>query len=145
MHGVDDGDGQTGQRQDQDGEHRPRRHGAGGLVDFLRGDIGQTLAAMTHGAEQHHHVMDAAGKDAADQNPEHAGHIAELGGQHGPQQRTGGGDGREVMAEQHELVGLDVVVPVRVFDRRRGAGVVQIQNLAGDEEPVEPVADGEDA
>ena len=145
MHGVDNCDGQTGQRQYQDGENRPCRHGAGGFVDFLRGDVGQALAAVAYGAEQHHHVMDAAREDAANQNPEHAGHITELGRQHGAQQRASRSNGRKVVSEQHKFVGFDVVVSVRVFDRRGWTGVIQVQNFTGDVKPVEPVADGEDA
>ena len=50
-----------------------------------------------------------------------------------------------MVSEQHKFVGFDVVVSVRVFDRRGWTGVIQVQNFTGDVKPVEPVADGEDA
>ena len=56
VHGVDHGNGQPRQCQNQNGQHGPGRYRAGGLVYFPRGDVGQTLAAVPHGTEQNHHV-----------------------------------------------------------------------------------------
>ena len=145
VHGVDHRDGQARQRQQQNGEYGPRRHAAGRLVDFLRGDVGEALSPVAHRGEQHDHVVHAAREHAADENPQQAGHVAELGRQHGAEQGARRGDGGEVVAEQDVLVGVHVVVPVGVLDGGRRPRVVQVQDLVGDEQTVKPVADGENA
>ncbi len=89
--------------------------------------------------------MHAAREHAADENPQQAGHVAELGRQNGTEQGARRGDGGEVVAEQDVLVGVHVVVPVGVLDGGRRPRVVQVQDLVGDEQTVKPVADGENA
>ena len=88
--------------------------------------------------------MDAAGHHAADQDPESARHITELGGDDRAKQRTGRGDGRKVVSEQDVFVGLDVVVTV--VDGFGGCCTVfaQVHDLVGQVQAVDPVRDGED-
>ena len=139
VHGVDHGDGQARQRQQEDGKHGPRRYGAGRLVDFLRGDVGEALPPVPHRGEQHDHIVHAACEHAADENPEQAGHVAELGGQHGAEQGAGGGDGGEMVPEEHVLVGIHVIVAVGVLDGRRHTGVIQVQHLVCNEQAVKTI------
>ena len=62
-----------------------------------------------------------------------AGQIAELRGQHRADQRSGAGDGGEVMAEDDPLIGgLEVVAVVEAFGGG-GALVVQRHHARGDE------------
>ncbi len=139
VHGVDHGDRQARQRQQQNGEHGPRRDEAGRLVDFLRRDVGEALPAVAHRAEQHDHVVHAAREHAADENPEQAGHVAELRGQHGSEQGAGCRDGGEMVPEEHVLVGIHIVVAVGVLDGRRHTGVIQVQHLVCNEQAVKTI------
>ena len=91
---------------------------------------------MPHRGEQHDHIVHAAREYAADENPEQAGHVAELGGQHGSEQGAGCGDGGEMVPEEHVLVGIHIVVAVGVLDGRRHTGVIQVQHLVCNEQAV---------
>ena len=88
---------------------------------------------MAHGHEEHDHVVHAARENGADQNPQQAGQIAELRGKHGPEQGTGRGNGGEVMAEEHVLIGLDIVLTVGVLHGGGDAVGVNVEHLGGDE------------
>src|SRR5690606_29214672 len=73
--------------------------------------------------------------------PQGAGQVAHLRGEHRADQRAGAGDGGEVVAEQHVLVGRHEVQPVVAQHRRRGARGVKPQHPVGDEQPVVAVRD----
>ena len=109
------------------------------VFDFLRGDVGEALTPVPHRGELHDLIVHAARKHAADENPEQAGHVAELGGQHGPKQGAGGGDGGEMVPEEHGFVGIHIVVAVGVFDGRRHTGVIQVQHLVCNEQAVKTI------
>ena len=94
---------------------------------------------MPHRGEQHDHIVHAAREHAADENPEQAGHVAELGGQHGSEQGAGCGDGGEMVPEEHVLVGIHIVVAVGVLDGRRHTGVIQVQHLVCNEQAVKTI------
>ena len=85
--------------------------------------------------------MDPTGQHAADQNPQRTRHVAELRGEDRSEQWSGGGDGGEVVTEQHVFVGLHVVVAVLQADGRRFAFGAQVHDLGGQEQAVE----GDDA
>ena len=95
-----------------------RSHDARDLADLALGDLRQALALVPHRGEEHHHVVHRPGQDAADDDPEGAGQVAELGGQHRPKQRPRRGDGGEVVTEENILVGFHVVMAVRHVDGR---------------------------
>ena len=143
--GVHHADGKPGQGEDEDEEDGEGGHGPGALADLLLGDVGQALALVAHRGEQHHHVVHGAAQDAADDDPEGPGQPPELRGQHRPEQGPGGGDGGEMVAEEHEPVGLVVVVAVGQGHGRGGAVRVEVQDLPGQEDPVVPVGQGEHA
>ena len=84
---------------------------------------------ILHGAAQHR----------ADDDPERAGQVAELRGQHRPDQRTGTGDGGEMVAEDDPLVGGLEIVAVAQPLGGRGALVVERHHAGGDELRVEAV------
>ncbi len=77
--------------------------------------------------------MHAAGEYRSGHNPYGAGQITHLGGQNRTDQRTGSGDGGEMVAEHHPTVGGHVVhAVVEIFGRggvivagaAQGSGVV---------------------
>lgn len=143
MHRVHDGDRKTGERENQNREHGPAGNEARRAVDLGRGDVGERAAAVANRAEEHHHVVHAAGEHAADQDPEEPRHIAELRSENGPEKRTCGRDGGEVVPEEHVLVGRHEVLAVIVFDGGRFARGVDIEDFLSDEKPVEAIGDGE--
>ena len=118
---------------------------AGDRADLGARDLGERPAAAARRGPEDRHVVHRAGQAAAGDQPDEPGRVAELRGQHRPDQRTGAGDGREMMAEEHPAAGRIVVVPV-VFRMRRGdARIVERHHLRGDERAVVPVRDRHDA
>ena len=107
--------------------------------------VAERAAVAARGDEQDHEVLHRAGEDDAGQDPQRAGQIAHLRGQHRADQRAGAGDGREVVAEQDVLVGRHVIEAVVVLDGRRDAVRVEPQHRRGDEQAVEAVGDQVDA
>ena len=83
VHGVDTSNRKPRQRQDQNRKHSPGSHKPRGGIDFARGNVCKRTALVAHRAKQHDHIVHAARKNAADQNPQQTGQIAELGGQYG--------------------------------------------------------------
>ncbi len=83
--------------------------------------------------------MHAAGNHRADENPQHAGQIAELRGQHRPDQRPGAGDGGKVMAKEHPFVGGIIVVAVVEQVGWCDVPVIQCQNFGCNKCRVETV------
>ena len=76
------------------------------------------------------HVLHRAGEDHADDDPDRAGQVAHLGGEHGPDQRAGAGDRGEVVAEQDAPVRrLEVHVVVEPLGGRRPL-VVDLEHRA---------------
>ena len=93
-------------------QHRKARAPAGDGAEFGLGHLGEGLALMLHGGEQHDCVVYRTADDAADQQPEKARQVAVLGRQDRAHQRAGGGDGREVLAEVDPLVGRHIVLAI---------------------------------
>jgi hypothetical protein len=71
---------------------------------------------------QDHKVLHTAAEHRTDEDPERARQIAELRRERRADQRTGAGDGGEVVAEYDPLVGRHEVAAVVEAFRRRGAG-----------------------
>ena len=89
--------------------------------------------------------MHGAAECRAHEHPQHAGQVAELRGEHRPDERAGTGDGGEVVAEDDPLVRLHVVLAVLVALGGRGAKFVECEDLGHEPRGVEAVADGEHA
>jgi hypothetical protein len=116
-----------------------------GSAQLRLDQVAQRAAVAAHGDEQHDEVLHRAGKHHAGQDPQHAGQVAHLRGQHRADQRAGAGDGGKVVAEQHVLVGRHVVEAVVELVGRGHAARVQAQHFVGDEQAVEAVGDQVDA
>ena len=141
-HGIDHGNGEAGQGEDEDKQDGHRSDAARGLADFTFGNFGQTLTLVPDRGEEHHHIMHGAGQNGAQDDPQGAGQIAELGRQHRPQQGPGRGDGRKVVAEQDKFIGFDIIMAIGHFYRRSQSLPFEFQDFIGNEEAVEAVADG---
>ena len=76
--------------------------------------VAQRAAVAARRDEQDDEVLHRAGEHHAGQDPQRARQVAHLRGEHRADQRAGAGDGREVVAEQHVLVGGHVVEAVVV-------------------------------
>lgn len=126
---------------DHDQEGAEQRDGPGHLAHFLAHQLAQRAAVAAAGDEQDHEVLHRAGEDYAGDQPEGAGQVAHLRGKDRTDQRTGAGDGGEVVAEEDVLVGRDVVQAIVVEYRGSGAVGVQLHHLAGDEQAVVTVGD----
>ena len=107
--------------------------------------VAERAAVASRGQEQHGHVLHGAGEHDPREDPERAGQITHLRGQHRADQRSGAGDGGEMVAEQHVAVGRHVVEPVIVAIGRRLPRRVDAEHLVGDEQRVEAVGDEVDA
>ena len=112
---------EAGHRDDQDEEDGDGGGDAGDRTDLGARDVGERPAASPRRGPQPEEVLDRAGQaDAADQ-PDQARGVAELRGEHRTDERTGAGDRREVVAEQHPAAGGVVVRAVVLRMRRRDA------------------------
>ncbi len=76
--------------------------------------------------------MNSAGEDDAEEDPERAGEVAELGGEHGSHKGAGAGDGGEVMAEYNPRVGLHEIATVLVEFAGSGPAVLDGEGLGFD-------------
>jgi hypothetical protein len=90
-------------------------------------------------------IVDRAGEHDADDEPDEPRGVAELRREHGPDERPGAGDRREVVAEQHPARRRVIVVPVILRVRGRASRVVEDEEARGDERRVVAVGDREDA
>jgi hypothetical protein len=101
----------------------------------------EALAVAAHREEQDGHVLHRTGEDDADDDPDGAGQVAHLRGEHRPDQRAGAGDRGEVVPEEHPPVG-DVEVDAVVQPLGRGGPpVVDPEHPPRDEPSVEAVGD----
>ena len=140
--GVDDHQREHGQDDDHDREDRDQCGDPAHHADLLANHLTQALAVAAHREEEHHHVLHGAGQDDADDDPDRAGQVAHLGGEHRTDERARPGDRGEVVPEQHVPMGDVEVTAVVVPLRRCGPGVVDPEHPVGDEAGVEAIGDG---
>ena len=135
---VDDDERQDRQQDDHDREDGEQRGDAADRPDLVARHLAR--ATCRRGASRRTaivHVLHGAGEDHADDDPQRAGQVAHLGGEHGADQRPGAGDRGEVVAEQDAPVRrLEVHVVVEPLGGRRPL-VVDPEHLLGDEARVE--------
>ncbi len=98
-------------------------------VHFLLHHLAERFAIAPDGGEEDHKILHRAAEHDADQNPECARQITELGGEHRADQRPGPGDGGEMMAEDDPFVCFYEVPAVVVDFTGGGAAVIQMSNL----------------
>ena len=132
----------TASRMIENRDHRGVGHESADAADFFFRHFGERLAVAADGEQQNHEVLHAAGEDGSGQHPQRSGKIAELRGQHRPDQRAGPGDGGEVMAEDDPLVGDQKVAAVFQAFGGSGAQGIESENLRRDELAVEAVSEG---
>ncbi len=105
-------------------------------------DLREGRRAVPDRGEENDEIVDRAAEGRPEQDPERAGQVPELRRQDGSDQGPRGGDRGEVMAEQHELVGLDEIAAVRLGDRGDRPGGIDARDLGGDERDVVTVGEG---
>ena len=105
----------------------------------------QRFAFAANAAGQDHEVVHRAAETNANHQPQQSRQKTKLRRQHRTNQRTGAGDRREVMAEQHPLVCRVIVVTVVHRLRRHGARIVKREHLGGDESGVVAIGDRDHA
>src|SRR6185312_6993777 len=127
------------QQKHDDADDRDERDGAGSLAYLLAGHLAEGFAVTTNGEQQDHEVLHAAAEDRAGKNPDGSGKITELSGEHRPNQRSGTGNGCEMMAEDHPLVGGHEIAPI--FQALSGSGALGIKakNFRRDKFAVETI------
>src|SRR5207244_2463321 len=91
---------------------------------------------------QDDHVLHRAAEHDADDDPQHAWQIAELGGERGTDERARARDRGEVVAEDDPAIRRDEVATVVQALGRSEARVIESEDARRDERAVEAVADG---
>ena len=133
--------GEHGQHDHEHHEDHDGGHGPADLPDFIHGHLAEAASAATHGEEEDEHVLDGAGHAHPEDNPQGAGQVAHLGGQHRAHQRAGTGDSGEVMPVEHHAVRrVEIASVIDAFGRRR-VGIVGLHNGFLNKERVEAVGD----
>ena len=106
--------------------------------------VAEAAAVAADRNEQDEEILHGAGEHHAGENPERAGKIAHLGGEHRAHQRSGPGDGGEMVTEEHVFVGGHVIQAVIA---RVGGGLpggVELEDGTGEEQAIEAIGDGVD-
>jgi len=129
--------GRADQHEDrhQNHEHHHERR----RTDVPPRDHGQILAAFAHRHVRRHEVVHAAEEDAAQDDPQQGGSPAVEDRQHRPDDRSGPGDRREMVREDHRGLGGDVVASVIDGHGRRDPGLL-LSHESGDQRSVEGAA-----
>ena len=141
-----------GERTDHDkGQHRQQDHHddedaddggyAADRAELVARHLSQRATAPSGGDRQHQIVLNTAGHNRADDDPNGSRQKPHLHGQHRADQRTGTGDGGEVVSEQHPPVGRHVIRGI--FEKLCGGGIVvtRSDDLHLDQPSVEPEPD----
>jgi len=111
-------------------------------VQFFLEHLAEGFAVAPEGAEEDDHVLHGAAEHDADEDPEGAGEIAELGGEDGADERAGAGDGGEVVAENDPFIGAAIVAAVGAGFAGGGAAAIEGEDAGGEPAGIEAVADG---
>ncbi|MNB93229.1 hypothetical protein D3C75_403500 [compost metagenome] len=139
--GLDHDQRQHREDDDHDQEATEQRDGAGDAAHFFTDHVAQGAAVAAGGHEQDHEVLHGTGQHHAGDQPQGAGQVAHLRRQYRADQRTGTGNGREVVTEQHVFVGRNIVQTVVIEHSRRGPSRIELHDIVGDEQTVVTVGD----
>jgi hypothetical protein len=110
---------------------------AAAFAHLFAGHLPERFSVPANRAEKNHEILDATAKGCACDQPKRAGKVSKLRCEGRADERSGAGDGREVMAEEHPFVGGHEVAAVVVPFRRGCARVVQCQNLGGNKSRIQ--------
>ena len=117
------------------------RRGRAEAAQLVAREVGEAPAVAARGAEQHQHVLHAAGQHRADQQPQRARQVAELRGERRADQGTRARDRGEVVAEHDRAVGRhEVAAVVEPLGGRRPRRI-ETADAGRDPAAVEAVAD----
>ena len=130
-------------RQDDDHDHERAEQGdrAGNLTHLHADEFAQRLAVAAHGNEQDHEILHRAGQHHAEDDPQRAGQIAHLGGEHGSDQWPRARDRGEMMAEQDGAVGRDIVQAIGAPHGGGGPCRIYPHDMPGDEQRIIAIGD----
>src|SRR5262249_12844226 len=101
---------QSRQGDHHDEQYGERRDHGRGSAQFVPGNPGERFAVPPDARGEDEHVLHGPGEADADDEPDEAGHVTVLDGQHRPDEWTCTADGREVMAEEDPLTGGVIVL-----------------------------------
>ena len=134
-------------RQGEDQYKKNRKEGRGPREPpHLRlGYAGDPPGLVPRGGEQNDGVVDRPREDASSYYPQHSRHEPELDGQDRPQEGPGRRNARDMAPEDHHPASLHAVYPVLAHGGRGGPVPPEAQYHPRQEDPVEPVAYGENA
>ncbi|MNW95743.1 hypothetical protein D3C86_251650 [compost metagenome] len=121
---------------DHDQEAAEQGNGAGHAAHFFTHHVAQGTAVAPGRHEQHHEVLHRARQHHAGNQPERAGQVAHLRGQHRADQRSGARDRGEVVTEKNVFVGRHIVQTIIVEHGGGGPTRVQLHHVVGDEQTV---------
>ncbi len=108
----------------------------------MSGHLRERFAVPAHGEEQDDKILHATTQHGAGDDPERAGQVSELCGEHGTDERSGAGDGGEMVSEDDPLVGGNEVAAVIETLRRSSAQGIKRQHFGGNETAVKAISDG---
>src|SRR5918995_3786371 len=113
---VDHDEGEDGEQDDHDGEHRDQGRDPTYGSDLFPGHLPERFAVPPHGEEERRHVLHGAREDNADDDPDGPWQEAHLGRQYRTDERSRPGYRREVVPEEdppvHRLEVSTVVEPL---------------------------------
>ncbi len=139
---VDDDERGGAEQDDDDAEHGDVGDNATQRADFGFCHLRKRFAVAANGEQQDDEILHATTQYSAGYDPECAGQVSELCGEHGADQRAGAGDGGEVVSENDPLVGGNEVAAVVETLGGRGAQGIERQHFGRNETAVEAISDG---
>ena len=136
---IDYGQPQTGQGHDHDEQHGHGRGRAGDPPDLRTRDLREGSAVAAQGSDQDDEILDRAGDHGPDHDPEKSRQKPELSRQNRTQQRSGAGNGCEVVSEEHVFVRGIVIGAVFQSKGRGAAFIIQLHDAPAQKASVKPI------
>ena len=140
-HGLDDDEGEHGHQDDHDEQRADHRRSGAEAAELVARELGEAAAVATGRAKEDQHVLDAAGQHRADEEPQGARQVTELGRERGSDQGARARDRGEMMAEHDRSVRRHEVAPVVEALGGRRPRRIEPAHPRCEPAAVEPVAD----
>ena len=134
--GFDDDKRQDGEQDHHDQQHADHRDCAGELAKLGADHVAERAAIAARRSPKYDEVLHGTGEDDAGNQPQRSGQISHLRRKHGPDQRTGACDRREVVAEEDGFIGRAIVEPVVEALSGRQPVRIEAQHALGNEQAV---------
>ena len=113
---------EDGHDENQRGDAEEQEDLAAGVAKLFFNNVCDGAAVVADGEEHGREVVHGSDEDASEHDPHHGGPPAEIGGEHGADDRAGARDGGEMVAEQDAQRRGNVVDAVFFRFRRTRAG-----------------------